>query len=129
MFPLVIRHKGCYIYPTFVIDELSRGTDLMHAITLNTKRLMGLAFAAVAAVAVLLMLVQSDAGAATACTSAAFTDSSGNFDMEGYLACLTGSLPSAGSSNNLQIAGIALGALVVGGGLVLASVRNRRTAA
>ncbi len=101
----------------------------MHAITVSTKKMIALATAFVVAVTVLLFLVQSDASATTACTAAAFTDGSGNFDLEGYLACLSGALPSTGSSNNLQIVGIALGAAAIGAGLLFVSARSRRQSA
>lgn len=66
--------------------------------------------------------VGSSTASATECTAANFT-TDGVFDMEGYLACLSG-LPSAGS-NSLDTLGVAAGVIVLGGAMVLAGRRRR----
>jgi LPXTG-motif cell wall-anchored protein len=65
------------------------------------------------------------AGAAASCDAADFTVD-GVFDLQGYLACTAGQgggLPATGTST-LQIAGIAVGLLAIGGG-ILATARKR----
>lgn len=65
------------------------------------------------------------AEAAASCNAADFTVN-GVFDLQGYLACTAGQgggLPATGNST-LQIAGIAVGLLAIGGG-ILATARKR----
>jgi LPXTG-motif cell wall-anchored protein len=77
---------------------------------------------ATTAFALTLAGVGASPASATECTAANFT-SGGVFDMEGYLACLSG-LPSAGS-NSLDTLGVAAGLVVVGGAMMFAGRRRR----
>jgi len=89
---------------------------------------LGLAITAlIGLLAVLAANLTSSASAATSCTAADFTVN-GVFNMDGYLACLSGAggLPSTGS-NTFQIVGIALGVIAVGVAAILVA-RKRRSA-
>lgn len=66
--------------------------------------------------------------ASAACLAEDFT-TDGEFDIEGYLECVSaeaGAIPDAGN-NSLQLAGVA-GALVLVGGAAVVSARRRRPA-
>lgn len=70
----------------------------------------------------------SPVGAAPSCNSADFTTGD-EFDLAGYLACLSGgAVPEAGS-NVVPLVGVAAGLVVIGLGVVGATVRRRRTVA
>jgi LPXTG-motif cell wall-anchored protein len=86
-----------------------------------------------------LMPTSSASAAAPTCDAASFTVN-GEFDIDGYLACLAGAgapgidapvtggtgLPSAGS-DVAQIVALAVGLLIIGAGISLSSARRRRS--
>jgi LPXTG-motif cell wall-anchored protein len=94
------------------------------------KKIAAAYAAAATASGALIAGVGAPAGAAASCDAADFTVD-GVFDLDGYLACTAGTgggLPSTGSST-LQIAGIALGLLTIGGGFLYSANRKRSDAA
>jgi LPXTG-motif cell wall-anchored protein len=84
--------------------------------------------AASLAVGVALVLLLSPSAASAACDPADFTVN-GEFDIQGYLACeagAAGGLPATGSPT-LQIAGIALAAVIVGVAALILTRKQRRS--
>jgi hypothetical protein len=85
--------------------------------------------AASLAVGVALVLLLSPSAASAACDAADFTVN-GEFDIQGYLACEAGAgggtLPATGSPT-LQIAGIALAAVIVGVAALALNRKQRRS--
>ncbi len=85
--------------------------------------------------AMLVAGVGSPASAASQCDAADFTVG-GEFDLDGYLACVGGTggggvgggLPATGS-NTVQIIAIAIGLLAIGGAFIFTAYRGRVDAA
>lgn len=100
---------------------------------MSMSRRFGVKLLVCAAVPISVMgLTATAASAAPTCDSADFTVD-GDFDLDGYLACLAGSpasggggaLPTTGSDVTRMLA-IGAGLLAVGGGAVAAAKRDRK---